>query len=139
MVERRWKATPSKIDPRWIVVIGPYDEYLIADIQNRIDARWRQWLTGLMTWKVHESQRELLAGIIAKHSPVPDEDEPTVDGVLADARSLGEHVEASSDLHEALPFVAEAVGADGDVRVVVRKLEDGRTLVLAVWGGDDGD
>ncbi len=64
----RWRTTPSRKRPDWLVVIGPYDAAFIDDLKASIPGFDRKWDDGLKAWLVHEDRFARLREVIARHS-----------------------------------------------------------------------
>jgi hypothetical protein len=60
-----WRATPSKKNDGWLVVIGPFDEGFIRDVHSATENRWDH---GLKARLVHSRHASELDAIIEHHS-----------------------------------------------------------------------
>lgn len=68
MVSPRWRITPSRRRPDWLVVIGPRDDGFKTSLKARIPVGHRTWEPTLRAWLVHQDARAELERVIAEHS-----------------------------------------------------------------------
>lgn len=48
-----WKLTRSRKGP-WFLLLGPYDETLIADLKDAIPSESRQYMASMQAWRIDE-------------------------------------------------------------------------------------